>query len=331
MKTVYAAGFHLVFANLLSAQPTIHQADFTPVVGTSYTLENCAYLPPGPSGANQTWNFAAASSSSQGIYMAVDPATAPEADTYPSANLCWYLEPTVYRFAELSATGLTELGTTLAGLGNSVYSDPMKTIQLPLTYNTSWSDSYAGTSVVLGNTTTFNGNLTCTGDGYGTLITPSATYANVLRIHRERNEVRVTNGVTTTVEHTTWFWLKTGTPYPVAQISEVSSTVNGNTTTDETLDYVSSGVGVEEAAHTSILLQASPNPASDQLTLTIADRMEITTITVMDAAGRPVLAHAVLPGSTTHLLDIRALSAGTYYVSCADRQSVRAWSRFTKH
>ena len=96
---------------------------------------------PGP---NQTWDFSASIPDVTTISSFVDPTGLPGADEFPNANLA--LDDEVISFLEVTATEVFNLGAfvDIFNDGNPVgvqLDPPQKIIEVPVTYNSSWSQT----------------------------------------------------------------------------------------------------------------------------------------------------------------------------------------------
>lgn len=295
------------------AQPNLTLGTQQPAVGQVYVNLSSAALPPGISGPNQTYDFTTASTSSGPGFTYVTPSTAPGAAYFPAATACSDNDGTAYTYQQYTNQGAFELGVELPGLGRTVYTDPMQFLKFPLTLNTSWTDSYQGSSDLLGNTGTISGSLSAIADGYGTLQLPWGDVPNVLRVRVERNETAVVFGITTTVQMVFHYYLRSGIAVPVAQRLTRTTTGPGGTQVDESLNYLteaSVAVGLMETM-VELPVRIAPVPAHDRLLVSVSDGV-ILTVEVIDASGRDVAVPRPASGARELLLDVAAWARGPY-------------------
>jgi hypothetical protein len=158
------------------AQPVILDGSNTPDPGFSGTLSIATTLDPGPAGADQVWDFSSLTFVPLGAIIVTDPSLTPMAASFPSANFCFSLTGTYsfFRFApdkmEVQAYTITAAG------GPGDYSPNPRTM---MTFPFHYLDEFTDTWQLVGESVN---TVTTTYDAYGTLITPDATYENVVRI-----------------------------------------------------------------------------------------------------------------------------------------------------
>ncbi len=229
------------------AQPTLNLGNMQPSIGTTFTFADAAYQSPGAAGANVTWDLSGLIPTTTPVsFTYVDPAATTGAAYYPGATSAWQSGSGVVNYQAYSSTSLQDLGTWF-GLGYVVFNDPIKNLPFPLSYNTSWSDDYAGTAEVFG-TTTIDGSLTATVDAYGTLILPAASFTNVLRVRMTKVETTVTAGQTTTIVTESHLYLKAGIANPLLEQRTTTTTpAGGSPVVEQTLTYqLNAVIGLEE-------------------------------------------------------------------------------------
>src|SRR6187402_1311102 len=89
MKQFYLTLFIICSCSLiLHAQPTLTAGNYTPLAGENFYVNyHDGVNPPGPSGANQTWNFSTTGITWTGSHSYATAASAPTASLFPGANL----------------------------------------------------------------------------------------------------------------------------------------------------------------------------------------------------------------------------------------------------
>ena len=74
--------------------------------------------------------------------------------------------------------------------------------------------------------------------------------------------------------------------------------------------------GIEKPSADGTGFQLQPNPAREQVAVTLAEgATDVTVLTVSDAAGREVLRRELAPGTQVVTFSVAALPAGTYFVT----------------
>ena len=164
----------------------------------------------GPSGANVTWDFSNLTTSD------VRPVIIQEADNtdFPEADVFYNQLGTYSYFGTTNSAfvywGIVTDQTTI------IYSDGEEQVRYPLTYGDSYTDDFAGEYESFGITFDREGTLDVEADGYGTLITPDATYNNALRIQIVRNTTDYQNGSQTgSTTDTIYYWYAGDINFPV--------------------------------------------------------------------------------------------------------------------
>ncbi len=165
------------------AQPVLTNTMSPFPVGTTDSIFGAsATVAPGSGGAGVTWNISALSPTYEGQIGVVDVSTSPYYSTFPTSTFCAEITPTVgspmYVYERISSSRWEQLANNYAGTGTgTVYTNPESSLDFPMSYLDSFVDTFQ-------KTTGGPNTVTVTYDGYGTLITPFATYTNVVRIQK---------------------------------------------------------------------------------------------------------------------------------------------------
>jgi hypothetical protein len=187
--------FFILSVFSIQSQPTLTTANEA-AVGNSFIFEfaDTAGIIEGPAGASQIWDFSwAIPAGIQHAESWVDPATTPYYIDYPTSTHVQLTSDDIggfiYSYYTHSATqtALNGIVTTVTGAPVDMHFTNSQILrQYPATYNTTFQDSFAGMSIMtvgpLTSATYRNGSYQYLVDGYGTLITPIATYPNSLRV-----------------------------------------------------------------------------------------------------------------------------------------------------
>lgn len=142
-----------------------------------------ASVAPGAGGAGVTWNLSALVPTATGVLSVVNPSSTPYTATFSTATLC--AEVTLvgggikYIYQRLSSTKWEKLANNYSGIGtgDDYTPNPESYMMFPFNYTNTFTDTFQKTT---GSANTVD----VTYDGYGTLITPHATYTNVVRLYK---------------------------------------------------------------------------------------------------------------------------------------------------
>lgn len=289
------------------AQPTI-TSSMAPQPGqseTTYDVDETTVMP-GPSGANQTWNFSTAlplGTSNTTNY--INPNSTPYAALFPGTNLAIDQSSgtdTIYGYLQ-NTTSLTQiLGVYANAQGqmlNFNYSNPQTVAAYPFTYNTTYTDlfamSYSISQGPLSITQFSYGSLAALGDAYGTLTTPSGTFTNCLRIktitQQTDSQVFVGIPLPATVSHTnttSYTWVNGAGAMGLFLIS--MDTIDDGSGTLQYSKSASYGSGTSAIKENAIVaLSAYPNPTTDNATVKFTpNKSGNAYVEVMDISGKRV-------------------------------------------
>lgn len=162
------------------AQPVLEYANVQ-LVGSTYAVHlvtNAGTSDPNPNGANVTWDFSSATLlMNAGTTTFTAPAGTPYAASYPTSNLAQRIDlptGTTYNYFNLGSTQLDMLGEGIGGTNATIYTDPKTPLQFPFAYPDYFIDyfTYGGT----------NYSVSRAYMGYGTVILPTGTYTNVVKM-----------------------------------------------------------------------------------------------------------------------------------------------------
>lgn len=320
---------------LLIAVPAIGQitlvpAEHDPVIGTGFIVSTGAYMAPGSAGAGQFWDFSGLVGTGSDELQFVDPSTTPNGADFTTATIAMVDNDGNYSYFQSDAAGFTLVGNDDGAIAFPL-SDGAKYWPFPCDYSDTWNDILAGTIVIAGQNVTRAGTIEGIADGHGDLAMPWGTVYGVLRVSLHEEYQDATPLGTVAHDVMTYRFFTRFLPFPVLQITDASTTVNGSTTTSQTTQWVDGTVvGLLEAqADHNPNIALSPNPARHLLTVACVDA-KLVRLEVFDAIGRSVLTTSVGNSSLdggSHLLDVSPLVAGAYTVNAIDAQGRRASAR----
>lgn len=163
------------------AQPMIPNGNNIPTPGLSVPVSVATTLTAGAAGPNQTWDFSTLSFTPLGTVDVISPSSSPIGSSFPTSNYALSLSSqNSFSFFNVSSSKMEVQAWTISspGVGNDYSPNPRTLMRFPFNYLDTESDTWqkVGGSVE---------NVTVTYDGYGTLITPTFTYTNVVRIKED--------------------------------------------------------------------------------------------------------------------------------------------------
>jgi hypothetical protein len=164
----------------LSAQPVIHHME-DQGIGTNIVYVNCNVLPSGPPGSGQTWDFSTLIAADSAKYQIVTPPASP---LFPTANMAFKFDSAMTYINRTASKSYYVGGVDSHSYAmGSAYFYPNSFLYAirPIGYNYNDSDDYT-VFQSSPDTLTGAGVIRFAADAYGTLMTPTGTYPNVLRI-----------------------------------------------------------------------------------------------------------------------------------------------------
>lgn len=306
-KLYYTSIFLLASFGANAQAVTIEHASMAPI-GTTVPISagSASGFNTGPNGVDQFWDYSSLTVLPAGNITVVDPATTPNAPSFPASNYAYKLDltlPTVhteYNYYNLSTTGMEMLGSEIGGGDPNDYTpNPRMELQFPWTFGMPYSDTYQ-TTMMTGSET-----VTRTFDAYGTLITPYGTYHNVARLAYTFDA-----GVTTNYQ-----WLSTNPVLPLLTYNAENGTV------------IIAGLSTVSAVAGNDVQRSNffPTLITDGTTF-LSDASSVQSVNVFDALGRCVM-HVSNP--TSGVLDMSSLSKGFYFANVTDNKGNSSVSKLT--
>lgn len=317
----------------LKAQITISRNDFVNV-GNQFTIVSSnpgLYLPGGT--GSQTWDFTSLTNDGETVYDVQQPAWAPFASSYPTANMAFQIGPD-YQFLKVDNNGVTALGQT--GFGGNIPLNPTeKMLEFPSTINTTFNSTSSFKIQIDTNVAQTIGTIdsirvvgkrvkTNLCDAYGNITTPAGTFASL----RMKETVIETDSIyaklVTVLGFATWIPLPAGfgIPNPIIDTTESYSWFANNAgfkilsfTHDtvmgasniEWLKAIPTMSGVAEYSNNA-QHQVYPNPTSGKLNI---NGTNITSVEVFTLEGNKVKTVTI---SQANSIDLDELNNGNYLV-----------------
>jgi len=312
----------LVFAGIpavCSAQPVLTSANFSPTSGDIVINHQCNYLPDatiGGAGAGVTWDLSALSVFSSDTIFYTECAFVPHCTYFAGTNLASVsrdIDTTFYvsNSARLLVAGALRPGDT------TTYTEDNALYHYPLGYGSSFTD----TSYDILNATSVTDYhqrtrkiINC--DAYGTLILPTGTFNNILRLHVQTYlaDSNVMLGYTTLDSTDSYLWCMPGFHSPLLTAIIVSDT--------STYFNYATGTFTEAVSLVNVIsqtLEVSPNPCYNELNLQFSvATAQNTEINLTDISGKmvAVIAKGIYNMGVHNLIyNIANLPQGLYIVS----------------
>ena len=316
----------------LKAQITITRNDFVNV-GNQFTIVSSnpgLYLPGGT--GSQTWDFTSLTNDGETVYDVQQPAWAPFASSYPTANMAFQIGPD-YQFLQVENTGVTALGQT--GFGGNIPLNPAeKILVFPSTINTTFNSTSRFKIQIDTNIAQTLGTIdsirivgkrvkTNLCDAYGNITTPAGTFAS-LRMKETVIETDSIFAKLVTLFGSTWIPLPAvfGIPNPIIDTTESYSWYANNAgfrilgftfdtlmgaSSIEWLKAIPTASGVADYSNKA-QHQVYPNPTSGKLNISGAD---IISVEVFTLEGNRVKTVTL---SQANSIDLDDLNNGNYLV-----------------
>lgn len=329
MLTRYALCLTTVFLGPVAlVGQTLNNGNLSPVVGEVFTTNLATYLAPGSAGASQTWNFAALDILSSSSITYVTPASTGQGASFPGSNVAANIGQGNFGFYQTSAAGWDIAGVYSSSLqAPIIYQNPERVLSYPCSYNSTWTDQFSADFSSGGIPILRAGSITGTADGFGTLVLPTGTVTNVLRVRTVEDYTdELTDIGTIAYDFTTYNWYKPGVHNPLLTVSEQTTNTLGQANSTQTANWLATAnVGFEELFTNAIGIDLFPNPSSDQVTVIFSSAGGTLNVEIMDATGRVAHQNTLSSNSgiSQHQLDVSGLASGLYQVRIADQRGQR--------
>ncbi len=303
------------------AQPTIDSANFTPLNHEKFIVNKCNYISPSmtiSTGSNFTWDFSTFVTSSKDsiIYLAYY-------DSINNLNNCYgypYFNNSNTNFLQTSSTTLGSLmykysvnGMIDRGGCNGYHEEYYSTLRFPfpLSYNDSTLNTYYGYGIDQNPTPNWTWNDTVVyklkADGYGTLILPSVTYSNSMKITVIKKISKTGLYINYISYDTILYWLVPNIQHPVLEMDFPNALNVPN------VFYVSQIILSSNEIIDNFVLKISPNPFSTQTTLVTNRNLKNATLTLYNSIGIQVKQIKNISGQAI-TLSRDDLSNGLYFI-----------------
>ncbi|MCE3229658.1 MAG: C-terminal target protein [Bacteroidetes bacterium] len=326
MKKLYFSLLSIVLGLGMNAQLT--QANHAPANGNTFSTWQCdsAGVTPGASGAGATWNYATIATHSS-VVSDFTAQTVSNA-SYPNADIAVFSSTSNISYYKSSVTELKYWGGNLSigGIAATIqYTAPAISAAYPMSMGTTSASVTGGSLVALSNPGTFTGNSEVTADASGTLILPSGTYTNILRVVTSQTINFTASFVTGTVTQMNFDYYEIGTKAPLFSIATATAGTSISAASSQTVvtRFKPVTVGVSENSISEINMNVYPNPSNSVINFTTESK-NATAVSIYDVTGK-LVETAEMNNGELHL-NVSTYSAGiyTYKVTGSEKQTLKA-------
>ncbi len=303
--------------NLITfAQPTLTSSNSNPVIGDIFTIRGADWISEGSSGANQTWNFTSVTTTTIVKTYTCQNVNPGNTSTFPNANLEEGSTQNSTLF-KTSSNALQYYGM-VNGFGVINCSDPEDQMRYPFTMGDSYTDNFNGYNISGSNNFFHKGKTTVTADGYGTLILPTGTYSNVLRVHILQISKDSTASYEENYIYDQYQWYAPN--YHMCIFGVYSYTIDNTAPIKWSNILLPSTTHLTQTAPNAKSIVLYPNPANgDFLNMDLNLEKNISySLVITDNLGREVLnteATDGIEGYNFRSVDISGIQSGLYQVA----------------
>jgi hypothetical protein len=294
----------------LYAQPTLTQAVMGQIGDNSTSqLADPSGVSEGSSGTSVSWDFSnLVNTGSPSQSTILDPAATPYGANFPQANRAAAASSGTYAYFKVDGSGYYSYGIQNPSAFMTC-SDPEKLLKFPMTYSDVSADVFLCTGQT-SDTYDRSGTNSLSADAYGTLVLPTGTYSNVLRIHLTQSyqdSFYALQMIFTYVNNQYW-WISPD--YKGALLTMWDLEVDGFPYA-ESLVYNPSPEALTGMEQPAASVRVYPNPAVDVVHITLAGSGSFR-IQVMNQLGQLVVSTTTTdPGFQ---LDVSDWLSGLYVV-----------------
>lgn len=312
----------ILFAGNICAQTTVTAIDFNPQPGENFILylQASPYPTDGGGGANVIWDFHELQMTTITDTMHFDTCSnTPACGFFTGSNIAAGTPTGGYAYYNTSASAYVHTGAYEPGVyGDTIVYSGDTLLRYPLTYNNSFGNNYTAINYISDGITAYDtGMQTVTCDGYGTLILPTDTVQNVLRIHALQTEKDVTNGIFH-ITYDKYYWIAPGYHNFLMQVEYYFCAETQFHDTAVSYSIRPSSPASVANVNTPPTLHCYPNPAKDLFNIDFSlSHSQTASIVLLDMMGRQVATIAnnhYQAGVHQLSYNVSSLPAGIYLV-----------------
>jgi len=287
-----------VLLPFLGQAQTIQGSSF-PAIGSVHTLTlaDTSGVLPGNGGMGVTWNFAELiNSGATQLDSFLLPSATPYGATFPAADIAVheiYPGTNYYVYYHNSGSAYQRIGNVQPDV--VIYYDPANEFPYPVSFDNSFSDTYYASynQTTGGNLVHMWGVASETADGTGTIILPTGSYSNVLRVSGSRDEHDTIFGTPNIMVHLVVnyvSWYQPDLYYPLIQISTSDFIPNiGSPLHSKKVGYrAGTSTGIVDQTYPGQMMTVSPNPSPTGIfQFRFNDKSEqVCQLEIMDLTGQ---------------------------------------------
>lgn len=280
-----------LLAGTLCAQPTFQMVDITPTAGERFkTMKFFGNYDKGNNGANVVWDFSNIPVFPEDTFIVdvVAPQNTILGNQFPDATVAIKNEEAHYIYLQATTSSIIMLGEADDEVALP-YSDNKKLYTFPLAFGNNTEDKYFGEASDAMFSTSIEGNITTQANAYGTLILPTGTFTDVMRITTIDSFITKFEGMGMKDSfeeiHTTHQWYVAGIHYPLLSLKTIKD-INGEFIENFYLEKEPTTGIVGKENNLEMVLY--PNPSKDWLFVK-ATPLANAYVTIYDIAGKVVL------------------------------------------
>ena len=314
MKAWYLLAILFAASHPGFAQPVLNCSNTSPQAGESFILYTCgvSHVTQGGSGAAVTWNYSTLSAITTDTISYLSCPSASICDSFPGSVLASVQSGNIDFYAP--DTNSFSITGTASSAGNIYYSIPEPNLVFPLGYGAAIKDTFAWHRPSL-NWYSY-GSDSLYGDGYGTLILPSGTWNNVIRVHKTSvsYDSNFISGIAVvdTYQYEIYYWYTPGFHSPLLSMYYDFGGSLSTPLLAQVIYYTRLTEAVENPNVATSAIQLYPNPATH---LIKSAGYENVSLELYDVTGRPKAKFAdkhMAAGMNNVSIPLPILPAGLY-------------------
>ena len=337
----------IIFLSVLSLHKNVGQSqtltasNTNPVFGEVFIIKNCTYTNPGQAGAGKVWDFSnILLGPGASTFTILDPTTYTKPPEFAAANVSRSVLGVTHQMYIANTNTLESIGRYVSNytLANLTYTNNETVLTYPFALGSSTIDKYAYKGQ--NNFIFTSGQKTITADATGTLITPCATYANVLRVRT----VQLDSSLSTSSPNQylvsrriTYNWYVPGIHFEILSMY-TNSFVNkpSGATTKDSLAVLyndpSNPLQIEEAMANKPFLLWFQNPAQNEIILNFnADLNEKLNLKLFNQQGSLVKEEVIIYSNNQGKLSVSDLPEGIYFMQVSNTNAIESRKVLIQH
>jgi len=123
MKKLYIIALCIFVTGSILAQPTLTYLENAPQIGDVSNIQSVSAngLSHEPVGPDVSWDFSQLNNLTTGQITGIDSSTAPAGNEFPTANIAFNMNDTIFTYCLVNETGLYYLGSQMLSVQNPLY------------------------------------------------------------------------------------------------------------------------------------------------------------------------------------------------------------------